>query len=771
MKRFCSIISCFLAITILISSSVVTVHAASVSPFTAPFWVWAGNKAQEEATSDEGYVGYLDYLKAAFSRKDSGCTSSQSKNGCHYWQLISDLPVSSITGKFRVKCQYCGMYYADYSSCDPEKEAETAYANNVSTLPATGYNSAGKLLWQPSFMDAVDVDGGTSQCREFGFVVNAGGYYSIISGFTPGFVSTDIQKLDGASVSIIGSKMSLDLTSTSNFYDVTINGTGGARSPTRLYFLAPIAGSYSVVSSPFVTAQLETGRLTNLITTTEYTWRPALVNSGNPYGAGGRLSMDLYWNDASGKGIIPGNGISLTGARKHITFSTPIFQITPASSITTTINNTYNINTRVNNFQGNYYNNVTNNYYNNTTIINETTNNYYDMTTNNYYTMSNWSYDYQSRTYFVTLEDGTTITVQFGDDCLTITNNNVENSYQYVINNSTPSPNPETPSTCKHNWTETIDVEPTCLEGGHANFTCSLCGETYEQILSAKGHNWTVKEHVNTVYGENGVIVTQGHTLYECSACGEQWYTETATPPPDVSGGSSIRSWLQAFQLWLDGKLDSLFSAADAPIIARLDAILAELQSAPGSAACEHTYTQHTEQEATCTLPGLLIFTCSQCGDSYSEIVDPLGHDWIVTSHVDAVTDPETGEETASAYDVYTCSRCQRTYEDHDGSGPEEDYSSSSISKLVVKAFSRLGTFAGKLIGSVIHLFDKAITALDNVVSKFNEYVEQISGFGGGYPAWLTGFWGVLPAELQVALTFAVICMALGVVGKKLFFS
>ena len=213
-------------------------------------------------------------------------------------------------------------------------------------------------------------------------------------------------------------------------------------------------------------------------------------------------------------------------------------------------------------------------------------------------------------------------------------------------------------------------------------------------------------------------------------------------------------------------------SAADlSPVVVRMDAILAELQSAPGSAACEHTYTQHTEQEATCTLPGLLIFTCSQCGDSYSEIVAPLGHDWIVTSHVDAVTDPETGEETASAYDVYTCSRCQRTYEDHDGSGPEEDYSSSSISKLVVKVFSRLGTFAGKLIGSVIHLFDKAITALDNVVSKFNEYVEQISGFGGGYPAWLTGFWGVLPAELQVALTFAVICMALGVVGKKLFFS
>ena len=234
---------------------------------------------------------------------------------------------------------------------------------------------------------------------------------------------------------------------------------------------------------------------------------------------------------------------------------------------------------------------------------------------------------------------------------------------------------------------------------------------------------------------------------------------------------SPVVTWLETINTTLAGMTGNKATYDDTGVVTRLDAILAELQSTPGSAACEHTYTQHMEQEANCTLPGLLIFTCSQCGDSYSEIVDPLGHDWIVTSHVDAVTDPETGEESASAYDVYTCSRCQRTYEDHDGSGPEEDYSSSSISQLVVKVFSKLGTFAGKLIGSVIHLFDKAITALDNVVSKFNEYVEQISGFGGDYPAWLTGFWAVIPAELQVALTFAVICMALGVVGKKLFFS
>lgn len=555
MKRFCSIISCFLAITILISSSVVTAHAAVSEPFTTSFWQWAGGLAQEEATTDKGYVGYLDYLKAAFSRKDSGCTSSQSKNGCHYWQLISDLPVSSITGKFRVKCQYCGMYYADYSSCDPEKEAETAYSNNVSTLPASGYDSAGKLLWQPKWSDfsgnLVCCDSSTNTNLSSSVVPN---------GSFPLNYSDDTRNI---SFCTNGSSFSISAGAYSSPY---------YRNSTWIYLQSgtlnvPISGNYYMLSSDYIEGSYLKQDRSSLVASflsysrDYYARTLGFISSDTPYVLPYSNFFPFGYMNGSpclfNSSYLCDNSFYFRSC--DFTFYTPVFAIEPISD-TTTINNTYNINTRVNNFQGNYYNNVTNNYYNNTTIINETTNNYYDMTTNNYYTMSNWSYDYQSRTYFVTLEDGTTITVQFGDDCLTITNNNVENSYQYVINNNnTPSPNPETPATCKHNWTETIDVAPTCLEGGHANFTCSLCGETYEQILSAKGHNWTVKEHVNTVYGESGVIVTQGHTLYECSACGEQWYTETATPPPDVSGGSNILAWLQEFKTWLGDKLDNLF--------------------------------------------------------------------------------------------------------------------------------------------------------------------------------------------------------------------
>ena len=477
----------------------------------------------------------------------------KSDDSKHHGYIIG--PAVTLFGetKYPAKCNLCGQGFSV-----TDAQISDAYTEAVNQMPATGYDSAGKLLWQPRWIE----DTSTWGLYFSGCVSSTyDGYYQSNNKLSVSYLGSEFRFTVLANV---GYNCSYRLNASDNWHS----------------FRAPISGTYTILSSQFAFGNL---LFSSRAATVDKKWKSTSLGGIR---ADSPVSVRGAWT-ASSSGGSDGIDYALDGT---LSLYTPVFEIVPFTT-DTTINNTYNINTRVNNFQGNYYNNVTNNYYNNTTIINETTNNYYDMTTNNYYTMSNWSYDYQSRTYFITLEDGTTITVQFGDNCLTITNNNVENSYQYVINNNnTPSPNPETPSTCKHNWTETIDVAPTCLEGGHANFTCSLCGETYEQILSAKGHNWTVKEHVNTVYGENGVIVTQGHTLYECSICGEQWYTETATPPPDVSGGSSIRSWLQAFQLWLDGKLDSLFSAADAVIVTKLDALIEKTSDTVVNVIGDNTY-------------------------------------------------------------------------------------------------------------------------------------------------------------------------------------
>ncbi len=240
-----------------------------------------------------------------------------------------------------------------------------------------------------------------------------------------------------------------------------------------------------------------------------------------------------------------------------------------------------------------------------------------------------------------------------------------------------------------------------------------------------------------------------------------------------------VLAWLaqrqNGFQTWLGNKLDNLPASSGSSdltsVTTRLDTIIEQLQTTSGESGCDHTYTQDVTQAPTCILPGLQVSTCSQCGDSYSEILAALGHDWQCTSHVEAVTDPDTGEVTQSGYDIYTCSRCGDTYNDYAGDGAPSDYGDTSLSKIIVKLFSKLGTFAGKIISWIIGLFDKMLSGLNDIITRFSDLTAQITGFCGDYPSWLSGFWGILPQEFQLALTFSFVCVFIGVIGRKLFFA
>lgn len=237
-----------------------------------------------------------------------------------------------------------------------------------------------------------------------------------------------------------------------------------------------------------------------------------------------------------------------------------------------------------------------------------------------------------------------------------------------------------------------------------------------------------------------------------------------------------VLAWLaqrqNGFQTWLGNKLDNLPGSSDlTSVTTRLDTIIEQLQTTSGETACDHTYVPEVTQAPTCILPGLQVSTCSQCGNSYSEILAALGHDWQCTSHVEAVTDPDTGEVTQSGYDIYTCSRCGDTYNDYAGDGAPSDYGDTSLSKIIVKLFSKLGTFAGKVISWIIGLFDKMLSGLNDIITRFSDLTAQITGFGGDYPTWLSSFWGILPQEFQLALTFSFVCVFIGVIGRKLFFA
>lgn len=355
---------------------------------------------------------------------------------------------------------------------------------------------------------------------------------------------------------------------------------------------------------------------------------------------------------------------------------------------------------------------------------------------------------------------------------------------------------PLTSSVAKVRLTFSSNVSTSLLSNFkvYGNARTGVGGSTGDLEFYVDGQHYTIglpATAVNREYSSGAVVRStvyydSGSWYFRASAASEpvQLSEEiTATLNGYLRSEAETVTWFSwfydytmNFQSWLGGKIDAIPGGSGgvtdlSEVTDRLDTIIDSIRSTPGDTECSHTYQQEATQEVTCTLPGLMTYTCSKCGDSYSEIVAALGHDWQCTDHVEEVKDEETGEVIRSGYDIYTCSRCGDTYQDYSGTGAPEDYSDTSISKLVVRLFSRLGTFAGKLIAFIIGLFDKALSSVDRVITRFNELTDQITGFGGDYPTWLSGFWEVLPQELQLALTFAVVCMAIGVVGRKLVFS
>ena len=211
----------------------------------------------------------------------------------------------------------------------------------------------------------------------------------------------------------------------------------------------------------------------------------------------------------------------------------------------------------------------------NTTIVNETNNTYTNPSTGTTSTITDWTYDYSDRSYNLTLDTGDTVTVTYGDENVTIQEGNTVYNVYYIID-GTPEGGGETPGTdtCQHEYTSTVDREATCTIPGQMTYTCSLCGHTYTEAILAKGHTWTVLQTVTTEYGEDGNLLQQGYTIYQCSVCGEQYKDENGTGPPSSGGDGGESIWDK-----LGNFLGSIFGGLISLIEAVLGAILDALTS------------------------------------------------------------------------------------------------------------------------------------------------------------------------------------------------
>ena len=90
-----------------------------------------------------------------------------------------------------------------------------------------------------------------------------------------------------------------------------------------------------------------------------------------------------------------------------------------------------------------------------------------------------------------------------------------------------------------HSYALTSEIAPTCTEPGSKTYTCSACGDSYTETITALGHSYTLT-------GETAATCTEpGSKTYTCSACGDS-YTETITAlGHDYVDGSCARCGIE----------------------------------------------------------------------------------------------------------------------------------------------------------------------------------------------------------------------------------
>jgi len=443
-------------------------------------------------------------------------TYHQGKKGASYGEAI---------------CKYCGEPFLCYAS-----DLSTAYTDYVQTLPSTGYNSAGQLCWRiPS--RSVAYYGSTTKYSE-----SVGPEFSC----------------------------SFSFTSLSTYFRVCFDD-----------FVAPVTGDYTFYCYYF--SPNEAISLTNVLYFGKNLGENVPQNGvftklfTVPFGAGDyifRFETASYQRESSFR-FEPNLLNSVVGVSGYLELvCTPL-----------NLPDTYSTTTRPTSITGGNYgivgdNNEITKVEDNSTIINETNNTYYNPATGTTAPIVDWSYDYSDRSYKVTLENGDTATVTYGDENISITENTtvsgdtVTNNYTiyYLVDGSG-----EAPADCPHDWQKSDATVPTCTLPGTLTYTCSLCSQTKTETIPALGHNWQVKQTVTTQYDDTGQLTQQGYTIFECSTCHEQYKSEDGALPPGGGSGTDPGGD-EGETIW--DKLAHLIGAIGNGIISVIEGVLGKLLDA-----------------------------------------------------------------------------------------------------------------------------------------------------------------------------------------------
>lgn len=197
--------------------------------------------------------------------------------------------------------------------------------------------------------------------------------------------------------------------------------------------------------------------------------------------------------------------------------------------------------------------------------------------------------------------------------------------------------------------------------------------------------------------------------------------------------------------------------------------------------SCKHEYASTTDQAATCTVAGKVTYTCSLCGDIYSESIPATGHTWTVARTVTTTYDDD-GNLVQQGYTLYECSVCGEQYKDSDGTGPPSGGSGGSSSGEDDKEsiWDKLGSLLGSVLGGILGLLEavigKVLDALIALVEMIGEKLaavvevildlfDVIPGLFSGFLSFLTTAFSFFPEDILILLTFGIaVIVVIGII-------
>ena len=193
------------------------------------------------------------------------------------------------------------------------------------------------------------------------------------------------------------------------------------------------------------------------------------------------------------------------------------------------------------------------------------------------------------------------------------------------------------PATGEHEYSAVVTA-PTCTEEGFTTYTCA-CGDSYaEDLVAALGHSYDARTVAPT-------CTEEGYTVYTCH-CGDSYAADRV-----AALGHDYQAAVTAPTCAKEGF--TTYTCANCA-----DSYVADQVAALG-----HDY-QATVTAPTCTEEGFTTYTC-HCGASFvGNYTQALGHSY-------------TAEE-ANGYMVYTCANCGHSYSEK----LEADVSYKKVSSL-----------------------------------------------------------------------------------------